>query len=56
VHGLFHDDAQRAAWLRRLGAAPAARDHEAGVEATLDALAAHVEAHVDVERVLAVAR
>jgi adenosylcobyric acid synthase len=56
VHGLFHDDAQRAAWLRRLGAVPVARDHEAGVEAALDALAAHVEAHVDVERVLAVAR
>ena len=44
VHGLFTDDAQRAAWLRRLGAAPASRHHEAAIEATLDALAAHLEA------------
>jgi adenosylcobyric acid synthase len=56
VHGLFGHDAQRAAWLRRLGAAPSARRHEAAVEATLDALAAHLEQHVDVARLLALAR
>jgi adenosylcobyric acid synthase len=56
VHGLFADDAQRAAWLRLLGAAPAPRRHEAEIEATLDALAAHLEQHVDVGRLLALAR
>jgi adenosylcobyric acid synthase len=56
VHGLFAADAQRAAWLRRLGVTPAPRDHEASVEATLDALAAHLERHIDVDALLALAR
>ena len=56
VHGLFTQDAQRAAWLRRLGADPAPRRHEAEVEAVLDRLAAHVEAYVDVDMLLALAR
>ena len=56
IHGLFADDAQRAAWLRRLGADPAPRQHEAEVEAVLDRLAAHVEAHIDVTALLALAR
>ncbi len=56
VHGLFADDAQRHAWLRRLGGAPAARNHDAEVEAVLDALAAHLEAHLDVDRLLSLAR
>ncbi len=55
LHGLFADDAQRAAWLARLGAAAAPRCHEAEVEATLDALAAHLEAHMDVDALLALA-
>ena len=41
VHGLFGHDAQRADWLRRLGAPAAPRDHEAEVDAVLDQLAAH---------------
>ena len=56
VHGLFAHDGQRAAWLHRLGAEPAARSHEAEVEATLDALADHLEAHVAVDALLALAR
>ncbi len=56
VHGLFHDDAQRAAWLRRLGAEPVPRSHEAEVETVLDGLAAHVESHMDVTTLLALAR
>ncbi|SUE44487.1 cobyric acid synthase [Roseomonas gilardii] len=55
VHGLFGDDAQRAAWLGRLGLAAAPRRHEAGVEAALDALAAHLARHVDVEGLLRIA-
>ncbi len=56
LHGLFNADAGRAALLRRLGAAPAARHHEGAVEAALDALAAHLEAHVAVDRLLSLAR
>jgi len=56
VHGLFADDAQRVAWLRRLGAAPSPRRHESEVEATLDALADHLERHMDVGRLLTLAR
>jgi adenosylcobyric acid synthase len=56
VHGLFADDRQRAAWIARLGGAPSGLDYEAGVEAALDALAAHLERHLDVERLLTIAR
>ena len=56
VHGLFNHDAQRAAWLRRLGTQPAARSHDREVEDVLDRLADHVVAHVDLERLLTLAR
>ena len=56
VHGLFACDGQRNAWLRRLGAAPSGSSYEAGVDAVLDALAAHLEAHIDVDRLLNLAR
>ncbi len=56
VHGLFGDDQQRAAWLARLGAGPARVAYEAQVEETLDALAAHLSAHVDLNRLLSLAR
>ncbi|MCP8940865.1 cobyric acid synthase [Alsobacter sp. SYSU M60028] len=55
VHGLFNDDRQRAAWLRWMGAEPSAFAYEAQVEATLDALAAHLETHVDLDRLLGLA-
>jgi len=56
AHGLFADDAQRAAWLGRLGAAPSGLDYEAGVEAALDGLARHLAAHLDFDRLLSLAR
>jgi adenosylcobyric acid synthase len=56
IHGLFGNDSQRAAWLARLGAGPSAIVHDALVESTLDRLAAHIAAHIDVERVLNLAR
>ena len=55
AHGLFGHDAQRAAWLARIGAVAAPRSHEAEVEAVLDALAAHLERHVDVGALLGMA-
>ncbi len=50
THGLFAAEQARAALL---GAS--AIDYEAGVEAALDALAAHLEAHIDLERLLSLA-
>jgi adenosylcobyric acid synthase len=56
LHGLFADDAQRAAWLARLGSPASSLAYEALVEQTLDALAAHLDAHLDVEKLLSLAR
>ncbi|WEF24143.1 cobyric acid synthase [Paracoccus sp. S3-43] len=54
LHGLFSGDAFRAAWLARLGA-PSQPGYEAGVDRVLDDLADHLEAHLDVDGLLAVA-
>jgi len=56
VHGLFAQDEQRAAWLRRLGAEPSLLRYEAGIEDTLDALAEHCARHIDIDRLLELAR
>ena len=53
AHGFFADDAQRAAWLG--GPSGGAPGYEAQIETTLDALAAHLEAHVDIRALLALA-
>ena len=54
VHGLFGDDRQRAAWLRRFKATASIR-YDDLVERTLDALAAHLCAHLDIDRLLKLA-
>ena len=56
LHGLFGSDIARQGFLRRLGCTAPLRDHAAGVEAALDALAAHLERHVDIDRLLALSR
>jgi adenosylcobyric acid synthase len=56
VHGLLGADPLRASLLRQLGGTPAVRDHAAEVEAALDALAAHLERHMQVDRLLSLAR
>ena len=56
VHGMFSHDAFRAAFLTNLGALPSGYGYGAAVEETLDALAAHLETHVDVSALLALAR
>jgi adenosylcobyric acid synthase len=56
LHGFFTGDAQRAAWLARLGAPASSLAYEALVEQTLDALAAHLAAHLDVDKLLSLAR
>jgi len=55
MHGLFADDGQRGAWLRRWGAMPSGHRHDEAVEQVLDQLAQHLEAHLDVDRLLSLA-
>jgi adenosylcobyric acid synthase len=56
IHGLFADDRQRAAWLTRLDAGPPGIVYDALVEQVLDRLAAHIAAHVDLDRLLSLSR
>ena len=56
LHGLFRADAFRAAFLRGLGAQSSGLAYGRVVEETLDALAAHMETHLDVDGLLALAR
>jgi len=56
IHGLFSDDLQRRAWLAALGGSASDLAYEAQVEDTLDALARHAEAHLDLDVMLATAR
>jgi adenosylcobyric acid synthase len=56
LHGLFAGGAFRQAFLARLGAKSAGHAYEDRVEATLDALADHLEANLDLEALLAAAR
>ncbi|MFD2263917.1 cobyric acid synthase [Lacibacterium aquatile] len=56
VHGLFTDDAQRAAWIGRLGGTAGGFSYDATVEAVLDGLAAHLERHLDIDGLLRLAR
>ncbi len=55
LHGMFTGDTFRAAFLGGLGAASVA-GYGQGVEAVLDALADHMEAHLDVAGLLSLAR
>ena len=56
VHGLFADDRQRAAWLARFAAGPSNLAYDATIEQTLDALADHLAAHLDLDRLLKLSR
>jgi adenosylcobyric acid synthase len=56
VHGLFADDRQRAAWLHRFAAGAASVAYDDMVERVLDGLAAHLARHLDLDRLLKLAR
>ena len=56
AHGLLAHDAARAALLRGWGVVPCGHRHDAAIDAALDALAVHLERHVDVERLIETAR
>ncbi len=51
LHGLFTSDAFRASFLAELGATSQI-NYSADVEDTLDALARHLETHMDLDRLL----
>jgi adenosylcobyric acid synthase len=55
VHGLFTGDAFRKAWLANLGIASTLA-YDSQIESALEALADHLEAHLDIEAILAIAR
>jgi adenosylcobyric acid synthase len=55
VHGLFADDSQRRGWLERFGGRSNLA-YEATVERVLDDLAVHLERHLDLDRLLSLAR
>ena len=56
LHGMFTSDAFRAAFLRDLGLPATTRNHAGEIEETLNALAAHMERHIDIDRLLGIAR
>ena len=56
LHGLFHEDAFRKAFLERLGKVDSSGSYAQGVELALERLADHVEEHLDVEGLISVAR
>ncbi len=55
VHGLFASDAFRRAWLKDFDKVSALA-YERKVESAIDALADHLEAHLDIDQLLAIAR
>jgi adenosylcobyric acid synthase len=56
LHGMFTEDAFRRAFLASLGATPGSQSYGQTVEDTLDALADHLAAHVDCDRLLKIAQ
>jgi adenosylcobyric acid synthase len=56
VHGLFVDDGQRQTFVASLGAAPSDFSYDLMIDKTLDALAEHLAAHIDLDRLISLAR
>ena len=56
VHGLFNDDCQRKALVARLGATASDFLYETMIDDTLDVLAEHLAAHIDLDRLLSLSR
>ena len=56
LHGLFASDVFRGAFLARLGISASGEPYGAKVDSALNALADHIETHLDVEGLFALAR
>ena len=52
VHGIFSDNSQRSAWLKRLGGQASNLDYEANIENALDKFALFLEEHLNIDRLL----
>jgi adenosylcobyric acid synthase len=55
VHGILNDTGFRSALLARIGAEGSGRDYHADVDAALDAIAADLERHLDIDALIALA-
>ncbi|MFK5996976.1 MAG: cobyric acid synthase [Rhodobacterales bacterium] len=55
IHGLFSGDAFRVAYLEGLGITASAFSYDAEIELVMDALAAHIETHLDLDRLFEIA-
>ena len=55
IHGIFAGDAFRKSFLERFGAS-ASNAYEEGTERALDGLAGHLEQHLDIDAIMAIAR
>lgn len=55
VHGIFASDAARAALLADFGAATSGLNYDKSIDETLDALAHHLETHIDIDALLGLA-
>lgn len=56
IHGLLGAAEQRRAWLATIGVAGQGPDHSASVDAALDAIAADLERHLDLDALLALSK
>jgi adenosylcobyric acid synthase len=56
LHGMLASDEIRADLLKRWGGVASDYRHEAAIEAALDGLAAHLEAHIDIDALFKLAR
>jgi adenosylcobyric acid synthase len=56
VHGLFTNAAQRSVLLARFGGKGSGVSYDETLEAALDAVAAHLESHIDIDRLLTLAQ
>ena len=55
LHGIFAGDEFRNAFLERFGVS-ASNAYEEGIEHALEGLAGHLERHLDIDAILAIAR
>ena len=56
LHGLFSADSFRKAFLEKLGKPITGHNYASSVEDTLDALSVHLETHMDLDRLLGLAK
>lgn len=56
IHGLFTSDSFRSMYLEKIGGRSLVTDYGASVEAALDALADHLEAHLDIDAIIDIAQ